>query len=340
MRLLQWLFIAVIVLVVGLIGVGFVLPDKAKLERSIVIEAPPATVYTALNGFKQFNKWSPWAALGPNTTYTFEGPPVGVGAKQSWRSEDPSIGSGSHEIVEVVPFKRIRMRLIFDGFASENYASFNLSPEGEGTRVVWVYESSFHGDLMGRYFGLMLDRMLGPSYERGLAAFKTLAEGLPKQDISALQVEVLQIEPQPIVYQSAAAGPDNVAEVLGAVYGRLMTHISANGLSEAAQPIAITRSYDAQTGAWAFDAALIVDQVDPPAAPEQGIQAGATYGGWIARAVHVGPYADSATTYEQLASWKTAAGFEDGGDSWEQYVSDPEITAETDLITHIHWPLN
>ena len=158
MRVLKWLVIVLVVLIVAVIGVGFVLPDEAKLERSVVVDAPTTTVYTALNGFRQFNKWSPWAQLDPGTTYTVEGPPVGVGAKQSWHSEDPSVGSGSQEIVEAVPFERIRMRLIFEGFDSENYASFILSPEGEGTRVVWDYESRFHGDLMGRYFGLMLDR--------------------------------------------------------------------------------------------------------------------------------------------------------------------------------------
>jgi effector-binding domain-containing protein/uncharacterized protein YndB with AHSA1/START domain len=339
MRLLKGLFVAVVILVVGLIGLGFVLPDEARLERSVLVDAPPATVYAALNGFHQFNKWSPWAELDPDAVYTREGPPVGVGAKQSWRSEQPSVGSGSQEIVEVVPFERIRMRLVFEGFNSENHASFILSPEGEGTRVVWDYETRFHGDLMSRYFGLMLDRMLGPSYERGLAAFRPLAESLPKRDISALQVEVMQVEPQPMIYQSAAAGPADASAILAAAYARLKAHLTASGLSEVAPPIAITRNYDTETGAWQFDAALVVDRADPPAAVEQGIQSGITYGGWVARAVHVGPSADSTATYEQLIAWRSAAGFDDNGDSWEQYVNDPGTTSAADLVTHIYWPI-
>ncbi|MES0873488.1 SRPBCC family protein [Sinimarinibacterium thermocellulolyticum] len=339
MRLLKWLLVTVAVLVLGLVGVGLFLPDEARLERSVVVDAPPATVYTALNGFRRFNEWSPWAGLDPDARYTDEGPPVGVGAKQSWNSEDPAVGSGSQQIVEVEPFERIRMRLAFAGFDSENYASYTLARQGEGTRVTWGYESRFYGNLMARYFGLMLDRMLGPQYEQGLAKLKPLLESLPKDDLSTLEVTVMQVEPQPIVYQSGSANAADAAEVLGGIYARLSAHMAANGLSEAAPPIAITREYDEETGTWRFDAAMIVDRADPPAAEGEGIRAGTTYGGWVARAVHTGPYADSDATYRQLMTWRIVAGLQDNGDRWEQYVSDPGTTPESELKTHIYWPI-
>ena len=36
---------------------------------------------------------------------------------------------------------------------------------------------------------------------------------------------------------------------------------------------------------------------------------------------------------------RTVAGFEDNGDSWEQYVSDPGSTPDAELVTNINWPV-
>lgn len=176
MRILKGLLVALLVLIAAVIGIGMVLPDHAHVERSIVIEAPPEKVFEVLNGFDRFNAWSPWAELNPDAEYTREGPATGVGARQSWRSDDPNVGAGSQEIIESTPNGLIRMKLVFEGFGSDNLASYTLTPEGEGTRVVWAYDSNFKGNLLNRYFGLMLDGMLGPDYERGLTKLKALIE--------------------------------------------------------------------------------------------------------------------------------------------------------------------
>ncbi|MGH8444978.1 MAG: SRPBCC family protein, partial [Solimonas sp.] len=116
MRILKFLIIATVVVAALVVGIGLALPDTVHLERSTVVKARPATVYTALNGFKQFNKWSPWAQIDPKTQYVHAGPLWGVGAKLSWSSDNPSVGHGSQEIVEAVPYRKIRSRLVFDGF--------------------------------------------------------------------------------------------------------------------------------------------------------------------------------------------------------------------------------
>lgn len=179
MKLLMNLVLGTIVLIVAALIGGFLLPDTARVERSILIDAPPAAVFPFVNGFERFNEWSPWARLDPQTQYQRQGPATGVGARQAWLSENRGVGSGSQEIVESVPDERVRMKVEFTGFSGENYATISLAPEGEGTRVRWAYETAFHGNLLNRYFGLMLDRMLGPDYEQGLVNLKQLAEAQP-----------------------------------------------------------------------------------------------------------------------------------------------------------------
>lgn len=176
------LVIVAVTLAVLAIAIGFALPDSRRFERSILVEAPPATVFAVLDGFRQFNRWSPWAGLDPNTQYTYDGPPMGVGAKLSWHSEQQNVGSGSQEIVEAEPSQKVRSRLVFSGFKSENYATLLLASENGHTRVTWVYEAQFYGDLLGRYFGMKLEDWIAPDYEKGLAALQTFVAGLPKND--------------------------------------------------------------------------------------------------------------------------------------------------------------
>lgn len=181
MRVLQGLLALIVLLVVGAIAYGFTLPAKAYMERSIVIARPPAVVFEVLNGYRDFAAWSPWSRLDTAMQVRIEGPAQGVGARYYWSSAQESVGSGSQEIVESVPHSLIRVALTFSGMHSRNHASYQLTPEGAGTRLVWTHEAEFGGDLIGRYFGLLLDSMVGADYERGLAQLKAYVESRPTE---------------------------------------------------------------------------------------------------------------------------------------------------------------
>ena len=87
-----------------------------------------------------------------------------------------------------------------------------------------------------------------------------------------------------------------------------------------------------------FDAAIIVDkEVTLPA--DSVVKAGKTYAGWTIRATHVGPYEAMEPTYTKLMAFKTVAGFEDNGNSWEHYITDPTTTTPDKVQTHVYWPV-
>lgn len=338
MKILKYLVIGTLVLIAGLVGVGFFLPDTVHVERSTTVNARPSTAYAVLDGFKQFNKWSPWAGIDPNTKYESSGPIWGVGAKHAWSSEDANVGKGSQEIIASERDKSVTIKLIFEGFDSDNTATYTLTPEGEGTKVTWGYDSTFKGNLLGRYFGTMMDGMLGPDYEKGLAQLKTLIESLPKDDFTTVNLDMAETKALPILYFSDSAGPSDAAAKLTAAYAKVMEAMAAQGVKQVLPPLAITRKYDEATKAWDFDAAIIVDKdVTPPA--DSPVKAGKTYAGWTIRATHVGSYDSIEPTYQKLIAFKTVAGFEDNGNSWEHYITDPTTTTPDKVQTHVYWPV-
>jgi len=158
------------------VAIAYILPGNVRVERATVIEAPPSEVFALVNGFENFNRWSPWYERDPDGDYRIEGPAQGIGARMSWSSEKPDVGQGSQEIIESVPESLVRTRLDFGEMGDAN-AFFELEARGEDkTHLVWGFKSDLGMNPVSRYFGLMFERWIGPDYEQGLAKLKSIAE--------------------------------------------------------------------------------------------------------------------------------------------------------------------
>lgn len=316
--------------------VGFFLPHTAHVERSITIDAPPSMVFTVLNGFKQFPRWSPWAELDPDATTTLAGAPAGVGAKMSW-SGNAQVGSGSQEILESAPYSQIKLRLTFGDLPGDFVATYTLVPEGNGTKVTWGFDADYGSSLLGRYFGLLSDSMLGPDYEKGLARLESFVEGLPKADFAGMPFETTQVEAAPLLLLAVRSANDAnaIGVALGVAYGRLSGFISAQGLAQAGPPIAIHNGE--QGGTLSLDAAIPVDRTDVELTPP--IRAGSSYAGRVLKVVYTGDYAGLAGARERVRAYLATAGLEQTGPLWEQYASDPGTTPPAELVTNIFVPI-
>ena len=58
------------------------------------------------------------------------------------------------------------------------------------------------------------------------------------------------------------------------------------------------------------------------------------------RIIHRGPYESMGVTYDRLAAYMAAHGLREGRVSWEQYISDPGVTAPSDLVTHVYFKID
>ncbi|MCB9537676.1 MAG: SRPBCC family protein [Myxococcales bacterium] len=174
--MLKKILIVLAVLIVGFVALVATRPDVTTVERSVVVDAPPTVVFDYVNDFRQWAAWSPWDALDPEQKKTFEGPETGKGAITTWSGND-KVGKGKMTILESKPGAFVRIELEFiEPWASKNETTFTLTPEGDGTKVVW--SSTFENNFMSKAFGLFvdMDSMIGGDFEKGLASLKAAAE--------------------------------------------------------------------------------------------------------------------------------------------------------------------
>ena len=338
MKVPKRILIALMLLVALVVVIGLFLPSARHVERSIVVDAPPCVVFANVNGFQSFNDWSPFVALNPEATYSFEGPDFGVGAKMSWAGTGPDAETGSQEIVASTPYEQVRVRLDFsDGMTAD--ATYIFEAVDGGTRLTWAFDTDFGLDLLGRYFGLTLDWQLGPIFAQGLTSLKRIAEELPKVDWSDIEIDISVVPSTTIAYTTGDCSrePEEIGTALAAAYGRVAAFIAANGLQFAGPPIAIANYWDER--GYGFDAGIPVSGTPSRGVgPGSQVRMGETYGGQVVRAVHIGPFSEMEPTYHKIEAFMAAHRLEENGRSWEIYVDDPGSKPEEALITEIYFP--
>jgi effector-binding domain-containing protein len=319
-------------------AIGFVLPRKTHVERSVTIAAPASSVFALVSSFRQFDKWSPWLEKDPSAQVRMSGPVIGVGAKYEWAG-NKNVGAGSQEIVESIPYQEVKTELRFGGFDQPSYSVHRLEADGGNTRLTWSLDADLGRNPVSHWFGLLMDRMVGPDYEKGLAKLKVLAESGTKTDFSSLQAELVDAKPQTYAYVSGSATTDPAAitKAYGEAFRKLMPAVQQAGLKALAPPLAITRRWDEKAKIYEFDAGIPVDRGEAPAGG--ALQFAQTYAGPALKAEHKGSYQTMGQTYELIEAYKNAYALQDNGKVWEQYVNDPATTPEAALITWIFVPV-
>ncbi len=151
-------------------------PDTFRVERSIIISAPPEKLSALINDFHRWDEWSPWAKLDPAMKTTYSGRPSGVGSIYEWEGNS-KVGKGRMEILSADPAKTSIKLDFLKPFESHNTADFLLAPQGATTRVSWVMAGPLKfipGKLMSVF--TTMDKMIGGDFDKGLANMKAAAE--------------------------------------------------------------------------------------------------------------------------------------------------------------------
>jgi effector-binding domain-containing protein len=320
-----------------LVVVGLALPRHARVEVTTRISARPATVFALVNDFHRVSLWSPLLETDPNARVIYSGPVRGVGATMRW--DGGIIGSGSQTIIASRAFDHVAT-VINPGTAAAARTWFDLTPDDDGTSVVWGFESDYGFNLVGRYFAPMFAGIVRRDYAIGLANLRELAESLPAADFSDLEIEAIVVEPAEIAYLSTTAKPEPAAisAAMSTAYFQILTFIDAENLQEAGAPLSITKSF--RGSELLFDAAIPVRGVTE-STPRDGatVKLGFTYGGPVIRVKHIGSYRSLAMTHGKITAYLAALGIERADPPWEAYVSDPTQVAEEELLTLVYYPV-
>lgn len=160
-------------LLVLLVAIAFLLPSGYSAQRSVTINAPAEKVFPLIANQKEWKRWSLWNQRDPNMVLAYSGPEAAAGAKWAWKSK--SEGNGGMEWSAVEANKRVGYILTMEGMTPSTGDLF-VTPEGSGSKVTWTMTGDAGMNPMFRWFGLFMDKLVGPDFEAGLKNLKKLAE--------------------------------------------------------------------------------------------------------------------------------------------------------------------
>ncbi len=174
--MLTWILAIIATAILAVLGLAASRPASFRVERSAQIAAAPDKIFSLIDDFHAWPRWSPWEKLDPAMTRSHSGNPSGVGAVYGW-SGNKKVGQGRMEITEAERPSRIGLDLEFMApWKARNRTEFLLRPTDGGTSVSWIMTGSspFMFRLMGLFMNM--DRMIGKDFEAGLANLRKAAE--------------------------------------------------------------------------------------------------------------------------------------------------------------------
>ena len=173
MKILLKILGGLAVLVVLLVVLAFFLPRHYRVERAVEINAKPEVVLAQVADLRAWKSWGAWQERDPGMKITYSAQQLGVGSWSAWESK--SEGNGKMTITEQTATK-VTYRLEFLDMGMQSTGTMELVPAARGVRLVWADTGDLGLNPMSRWFGLFLDKIIGPDFERGLANLKRRIE--------------------------------------------------------------------------------------------------------------------------------------------------------------------
>ena len=171
----NWIKLAlmgVVALILLLVAIGYLLPNRYEISRSISINAERSTIHPYVDDLNKWPEWEPWTRADPSIKTTVGNPSSGVGANQSWT------GESSHGSLKF-SYSAQETGVVYDMTFDDQWKSvgaITYKPTGGKTEVTWTIKGDYGMNIVGRYIGLMMDSMVGPMFEDGLGRLRSVVE--------------------------------------------------------------------------------------------------------------------------------------------------------------------
>ena len=142
--MLRWLVYSAVVLaaaIVAVVIVGYLLPVRHEASVEARFDRPPAQVFAAITDVERYDEWRP----DVSRVELLSPPP-----RTRWK-ESGSNGDITFEVEEAVPPLRVRTRIADPSLPFGGTWTYELSPDGPGTRV----RITEHGEVYNPLFRFM-----------------------------------------------------------------------------------------------------------------------------------------------------------------------------------------
>lgn len=175
MKLWKKLLLGLLALAVLFVVVGFFLPSRARVERSLNMRTTPDAIFPRVATLSRWLEWTAWTTNRfPDMQMKFSGATSGVGATMI--AAGKSSGDGTVKIVQADPTSGIAYTLDFNHGMQVFAGAIRYTNTPDGLRVTWTLDADLGANPLKRWAGLGMGSLMGGDMEHGLAKLKVYVE--------------------------------------------------------------------------------------------------------------------------------------------------------------------
>lgn len=334
MKALKIIGLILFILIVLPLVVSLFLPNKVHVERSRTINAEQTFLFEQVNTLKNWEKWSPWHRIDPTMKLTYNQIPSGEGASYSWTSSNDRVGNGKLTILESYPNDSIKVMMDFmeNGKGAGGYF---FTKEKNGVKVTWTMDSDLDNSLR-RLFGLFIDKLVGPDFEKGLKNLDSIAALTTPVANEGLKIETTTIKSTKALGIKNSVPESEISKTLGESYTEILLFIAKNNIKQAGAPFAIYHSHSREKVE--FEACIPVESV--AVRPVGKIYETEIKEGNAIVVEYYGDPKKSAIGHIAIDKYVAINKKTVIGSPWEEYITDPLAVKDTaKWLTKIYYPI-
>jgi effector-binding domain-containing protein len=332
MKIVRRILFIILAIIALILGIAFLLPRHVQVERSKVIAADAAFVFVQVNTLKNWENWSPWHKLDPNMKIQYAGPEAGVGASYSWQSSKKNVGNGKLTILQSVPNDSIVVEMDF----MENGKSagiYRFVSQANATKVNWIMRTDLGNNPIARYFGLFMDKMVGPDFEKGLNNLDSLAK--LNANAGSFTISEQDLAQRIVITVRDTCNAKTISKKLGSIYTKLSDLVKEKKMQVLKPPFAIYHHY--AENQFDIEAGFEVNQ---KTASRDGVNCLVLPAGHAVCAKYYGPYEGTGKAYESLQKYIDEKKYKIAAPPIEEYVTDPTTEKNpSKWLTNIYYPV-
>lgn len=333
MKALKTVLIILGAVIVLMVIISFFLPSTVKVERSIFIKTHACIPFEQVNNFHNWKNWSPWHKIDTAMKGTYEGPESGEGAIFKWDSKNKNVGVGSMQLTKVVKDSLIEMKLTF-GKEPAAESGFRFADMKDSVKVSWYIITHLGWNPIAKFFGLTMEKMISPDFEKGLNDLKTICEA--KTCCMKYKIEETTVKPFLFLSIRVTCTPATIGQKMGRCFGEIMAYMGKNGLKQTRPPIAFYHKYEGNI----FDVEMGIPVDKAAKTKDKKIMFTEFKGGKSLVALYYGPYDNIGEAHKMMMHRVNEHGLKMNGACWEEYVTDPGTEKDSSKwLTKIYYPI-
>lgn len=319
-------------LIVVLLLIGFVLPGKLEVAKSVSINAPASAVFEEINDLKRWETWQYWNTLDPTDMKIAYGEKtVGTGASYSWDS--PVLKTGTITLTESIPDKSVAITMDFDGNPATGI--YALEPDDENTKLNLNFYSDAGMNPIGRWINVFMKGEIEKSFDYAGEKIKTIAEAKPKFTYAITEESLPVISFVGLMHTMSPKDPVAISAQMAKMYGELETMLKKAKVEITGYPFALYPAFTEESMDMVCAIPVAADAKLPAKYKVETLESGSAIKG-----IYKGNYNNLMALHMELDQYLQYKKLTMNGAPIEVYVTDPMLEKDTaKWITEIYYPI-